>query len=178
VPACRLGRFVSATIAHLRVMRDPLQWTTVEFYPFKRATVTFMSVGCFACAAGSFAFCAVGCELPGNAFAGFMGCCFMYFALVLLTPTRTALDTSARLLSRERMLFGRIRLWGRKLPFTRFCAVVVRQTDPESDFLVGLRRESGRTLWVRCEYGLAQANVVAHRLSAYTGLPIDEIENT
>lgn len=106
-------------------------------------------------------------------------------AVGLLVQRATSVDSSARVVCLRLRLFDYCPLWTRRWPFEEFDAVVrSAHTDIDTlridSWLVGLRRRSGRIVWVRYENVApdtrsAAIDSVAQELAAVTGLPICEV---
>ena len=114
-----------------------------------------------------------------------LGALFAACGLAMFVRPRTIVDSDARLVCRQFLLFGTFLLSSRQYPFSEFAAVVVKRVrrsnvdnDPDQ-FFVSLRRHSGRQVLVRY-FGadLARqcrpAEELAHSLSSDLEIEIDD----
>lgn len=101
----------------------------------------------------------------------------------LFIETQTVIDPMRRLVFRQAILLGRIKLFKQVYQFDDFKALILKRTiDPEcsSDtILMGLRRNTGRRLWMRywdiphqsiCE----EAEWLATRVAKQIGVQIEQ----
>ena len=110
------------------------------------------------------------------------GACLLV-AGALLIEHDTRIDADARAVVRESRLFGSFVVWHWSHPLSEFTEVTIQRESEPDEFrdtvFVGLRRRSGRRMWV-CYFqtGVGQpsveAELVARSLADTTGLHLHE----
>ena len=103
--------------------------------------------------------------------------------VAILIEHDTRIDADARTVVRESRLFGSLVVWLWRYPLSEFTGVTIKRESDPNEFsdtvFVGLRRRSGRRMWV-CYFhtGVGQpsveAELVARSLADTTGLQLHE----
>ena len=104
-------------------------------------------------------------------------------AVAILIEHDTRIDADARTVVRESRLFGSFVVWLWRHPLSEFTGVTIQRESEPDEFrdtvFVGLRRRSGRRMWV-CYFhtGVGQpsveAELVARSLADTTGLQLHQ----
>lgn len=104
-------------------------------------------------------------------------------AVAILIEHDTRIDADGRTVVRESRLFGSLVVWLWRYPLSEFTGVTIKRESEPDEFsdtvFVGLRRRSGRRMWV-CYFhtGVGQpsveAELVARSLADTTGLQLHE----
>ena len=104
-------------------------------------------------------------------------------AVAILIEHDTRIDADARTVVRESRLFGSFVVWLWRHPLSEFTGVTIQRESEPDEFrdtvFVGLRRRSGRRMWV-CYFhtGVGQPSVEAERvarsLADTTGLQLHQ----
>ena len=104
-------------------------------------------------------------------------------AVALLIEHDTRIDADARTVVRESRLIGTLVIWLWRHPLSEFTGVTIQRESEPDEFrdtvFVGLRRRSGRPMWVSYFHtGVGQpsveAKLVAQSLADTTGLQLDQ----
>lgn len=155
-----------------------------QWHSCSRWAICLYSMACLVFSAGClFAFAiSSGEELEGNRIALVLGVAFGLCAVALSIQVRTIVDQVQRKVTRESMLLGRFVMFRRSFKFDDFKTVLTRCTGDEegaSDtWFVGLRRKSGRRLWIRYwnvprKSACNEAEWLAERLAGEIGVSVE-----
>jgi hypothetical protein len=151
-----------------------------NWHPFQKKTLLAMSLFSFVCAGGSAFFFIHSTESTEGIVSVCLCGLFLLCGTALLMSTRTKINFSAQILSRETLALGRYTVWRKNLQFGEFNAVMVKKTAGEnsSDYFVGLNYLSGRKLWITYfpnipdGFPCSQADHLAEQLSRDLQMPI------
>jgi hypothetical protein len=131
-------------------MNPPAGTASYDWHSGRRGVLWLACIGCFTLAI----VCLLGineADATGKIFIYLFALSFGICGIAFLIPGKTTVDISNRLVSRRLLLFGRLVLFQRNSAFSDFRSVLIRCTpDHDGDtYFVGLRRLSGRKLWIR-----------------------------
>ena len=148
-----------------------------DWHSYRNSNVCWMAMACFICGGAAIYFFR-------NIASLFLGGIFLVSGVALFFPGRTKINFSKRLLNREILFFGRYRIWTKTLSLENFDAIVIdergryRRQQETYQCLVGLRRSTGRRLWI-CYFSdqptgssCAEAGALASMWSRELGFPI------